>query len=88
MPEMRVVESSSISSTAASEQKKRVSPLFDVSSDAEHFTQAVRRFSVAASTHLSNIVQLPLNGGPLVEFFEWKLCWTIRRSAEAGTCPH
>ena len=39
-------------------------------SEPQHFPQSIKRLLVAASTHLSNVVQLPLDGGPLVQSFE------------------
>jgi hypothetical protein len=39
----------------------------DIKSYAKHVAQAVDRFPVTASTHLADVVQLPLDGGPLFQ---------------------
>lgn len=47
-----------------------VRPPFDIKSDTEHLAQALHRFSVAASIHQPNVVQLPLDRRPFVQTFE------------------
>jgi hypothetical protein len=49
---------------------KECQPPFYIKSDTEHLAQALHRFSVAASIHQPNIVQLPLDRRPFVQSFE------------------